>query len=238
MDITLIIPAYNEEAVIGACISAALKSKGDFKEIIVVDNACTDKTKEIALTFPGVRMVREDKKGLTHARQAGLQAATTEYVGYIDADTRMPVGWVAKAEKLFASNTSAVAVSGPAHYFDATRWQKFCLTLGWWGSAPLSYALTGYMIYGAHFVVKRSALVEIGGFNTGIEFYGEDTDIAKRLSKVGKVIFNMHFYINTSARRFQEEGMARMMYVYSVNFIWPALFGKPYTKGYKDIRKS
>ncbi len=237
MDITLIIPAYNEEAEIGPCITSVLRNaSGAFKEIIVVDNASTDKTADVAGSFPGVRVVRESTKGLMHARQAGFQASTSEVLAYIDADTRMPAGWVRNAVALLESRPDAVSASGPGYYYDATQTEAFLLTLGWWISAPLGYRLAGYMLFGAHFAVKRSALLAIGGFNTSVEFYGEDTDLARRLSRVGKTVFNMDFYILTSARRFHDEGMLKIMGRYVLNFLWQAAFGKPYTMGHTDIR--
>src|SRR3989338_8819527 len=103
MDITLIIPAHNEEKHIGGCIESALAhAAGKFKEILVVDNASSDKTAEVAASYPGVRVVKEAHKGLTHARQCGYEAATTEYIAFIDADCRMPDKWFAIAEAHFA----------------------------------------------------------------------------------------------------------------------------------------
>ena len=98
MKISLVIPAYNEESYIGECIDCAiLASRGRVYEIIVVNNASTDRTKEIAIR-KGVRVVDEPEKGLTKARQRGLIEATGDYIAYIDADTRMPNMWFDKIE--------------------------------------------------------------------------------------------------------------------------------------------
>ena len=81
MDISLIIPAHNEELYIGPCLDTAIKnSRGKFKEIIVVDNASTDKTADVARARSGVRVVYEAQKGLTSARQAGLEASSGELI--------------------------------------------------------------------------------------------------------------------------------------------------------------
>jgi glycosyltransferase involved in cell wall biosynthesis len=237
MSISLVIPAYNEEKQIGECLDAVLKNApGKFFEIIVVDNASTDKTKEVALQRKGVRVVYEPNKGLTHARECGRLASSGDLIAYIDADTRMPVGWVDKVEKVFRTSPDVVALSGPSHFFDSTAWQNFVLIFLWWLTAPLAYRITGYMIYGAHFVAKREALQAIGGFDKNIRFYGEDTDIAKRLSKQGKVMFRMDFLIYTSARRFQHAGFLKTNFIYMMNFIWPVLFDKPFGGEYRDVR--
>jgi GT2 family glycosyltransferase len=183
-----------------------------------------------------VRVVHEPRKGLLSARERGFREATGEFVAYIDADTRMPPGWLERAQRAFAGRPDAVALSGPARYWDATALQSAMLRVLWGTSAPLAYRLVGYMIYGAGFVVRRTALEAIGGFNREIEFYGEDTDLARRLSREGKVIFDTRFYILSSARRFATEGMVRTNLVYVLNFAWPVLFGRPFTRRHKDVR--
>jgi glycosyltransferase involved in cell wall biosynthesis len=236
--ISLVIPAYNEEAYLGGCLDSVIASGAGFHEIIVIDNASTDRTAEVAAARPGVRVVREPKKGLLNARQRGYLEATGDAVAYIDADTRMPKGWYERAEATLSAHPEIVALSGPARYWDATPWQRAVLAVLWRVSAPIAYRIVGYMIYGAHFVVRKSALDAIGGFNHAIEFYGEDTDLAQRLSQLGKVKFDTGFVILSSARRFATEGMFRTNLVYVLNFVWPVLFGRPFTRAHKDVRIS
>ena len=235
MDITLIIPAYNEESEIGACIDAAKSSaRGRFKEIIVVDNASADKTGEIA-ALHGARVVREEKKGLPHARTAGLTAATSEYVAYIDADTHLSDSWFDVAERILKANPEAVALSGPRRYFGTTALRRTVL-YAFWIPSPLIYHVVGYMILGGNFIAKKSALLAMGGFDTSIEFYGEDTDIARRLSAIGKVLYRMDLYVYASARRFDTEGLFRPNITYALNYLWPVIFKRPYTTHYRDVR--
>lgn len=236
MDITLIIPAYNEESEIAATLEAAKKmAAGRFREIIVVDNASTDKTSEVA-RMHGATVVREEKKGLPHARAAGLAHAQSEYVAYIDADHHLSETWFDVAERTFKKYPRIVALSGPRKYFGTTKGRIFMLD-SFWFLAPLIYRVVGYMILGGNFIARKDALEKMGGFDTSIEFYGEDTDIARRLSKVGKVMFRNDFYVYSSARRFETEGIWKTNMTYALNYLWPVLFGKPYTVKYKDVRK-
>ena len=237
MKVSLVIPAHNEEAFIGGCLDAVLaNAAGKFHEIVVVDNASSDRTAEIAATRPGVRVVLEPDKGLTKARQRGYLETTGEFVAYIDADTRMPPGWFERAERTFAARPEAVSLSGPPRYWDATRLQRAVLSSVWWSTAPVAYRMVGYMLYGAHFVVRRSALDRIAGFDRDVEFYGEDTDLARRLSPHGRVLFDMRFVIGSSARRFIKEGIVRTNFTYLMNFVWPVVFGRPFTKTHTDVR--
>ncbi len=237
MKISLIIPAHNEEKYIGACLEHAItNSGGAFHEILVVDNLSTDKTAEIAKTFPGVRIVREERKGLTRARERGLKEATGDYLAYIDADTRLGKKWMGMLKKILMKRPEVVCLSGPYTYYDAPLHKKIILNGTWWVSAPLTYRIVGYMVLGGNFVAKKSALVAMGGFDQNIEFYGEDTDIARRLSKHGKVMFKMAFSMPSSSRRFQAEGLIKTNLVYGLNYLWQVVYHKPFTKKYNDIR--
>ena len=235
LKISLIIPAYNEEKYIGECLLSARKHAADFCEIIVINNASTDKTADIAKSFPGVRVVDEPQKGLTRARQRGLLEASGDIIAFIDADCRLPSHWFETVLKEFSGNPNLVALSGPYCYYDLPRFQKFLAELGWLAAPPV-YRAVGYMILGGNFAAKKNALHQMGGFDTTIDFYGEDTDIARRLSPFGKIIFRMDFFVHSSGRRLQVEGLLKTFSVYGVNFLWGIFYGKPFTKRYQDIR--
>lgn len=235
MDITLIICAHNEESVLGETIDVAEKySGGKFKEILVVDNASTDRTAHIAREH-GARVVFEPEKGLPSARQCGFENTMGEYLAYIDADTLITPSWMGVVERTFRERPAVVSLSGPRRYFGAVWYRRWLLNAMWYVS-PLAYYIVGYMILGGNFVVKRSALEHIGGFDRSIKFYGEDTDLARRLSKIGKTLFRMDFYTYASARRFDSEGIWKVNIRYVFNYLWPVLFGRPFTREYQDVR--
>jgi GT2 family glycosyltransferase len=85
-------------------------------------------------------------------------------------------------------------------------------------------------------VIRRDALRAMGGYNVAIEFYGEDTDAAFRLHRLGKVVFTLRLPIYASGRRLAAEGVLTMGMKYSLNYLWVILFRKPFSKGYRDIR--
>jgi len=237
LKISLIIPAFNEENYIEECLENAIKhSNGRFHEIIVVNNNSTDKTREIVEKFPEVKVVFESQKGLTRARQKGLEVATGDLIAYIDADTRLHPLWIRTVENFFLKYPETISLSGPYRYYDGSMPKNFFQHAIWWLGAPINYYMAGYMILGGNFIAKKEALLKTGGFDKNIEFYGEDTDIARRLSKLGKVVFKMDFFIYSSSRRLQKEGFVKTNWVYSINFLWQVLFHHPFTKEYTDER--
>ena len=235
--ISLIICAYNEEKYIGDCLDYAIKnSAGKFFEIIVVDNRSTDRTKEVALKRNSVKVVREENKGLTYARQRGFLTATGDILAYIDADTRMPLCWYEKIVSEFNKNPNLACLSGPALYHDIPVWQKILVWCYWYIIAFPMYFLVGYMVMGANFVIKKEILQKMNGFDTSIKFYGEDTNLARRASKFGKVKFSTNFVIYFSGRRMSGQGLWYTGFEYVKNFLSEVFLHHPATTNYKDFR--
>lgn len=93
-EISVVIPAYNEEATLLQTLSSlAANTTTRTMEIIVVNNNSTDRTAELA-TAAGVRCILETKQGITPARNAGLAAARGKYILNADADTIYPPNWI------------------------------------------------------------------------------------------------------------------------------------------------
>lgn len=245
MKLSIVIPAYNEEAYVGKCLTsiAAEQARGRFEmETIVVNNASTDRTSDVARSFPFVLVVDESRKGLVRARQTGYQVSSGELIANVDADTLLPEGWIAQVFNEFSANSKLVALSGPYIYYDlssVTNWiVRFWYRMGQIVSFldSLVTGRTGTMLQGGNFVLRRSALERAGGFDSNFDFYGEDTAIAKQMGHQGEVKFTFRLPMYTSGRRLQVEGIFVTAGRYMMNFFWTIIFGKAYSKEYKDIR--
>ena len=246
MKLAFVIPAYNEEALIGKCLEsvvAEIARSGTDSEIIVVNNASTDRTGEIARSFPTVRVVDEPKKGLVNARDAGFAAsAGYDLIANIDSDTIVPEGWLDIVFSEFERDPKLVCLSGPYVYYDMSAWNRFLIEL-FYGLTWLIYLLNrfvlrvGSVVQGGNFVFKRAAWEQVGGYDRSIQFFGEDTDVAVRLSKVGGVKWTFKLKMKTSGRRLEKEGVFRTAGTYTLNFLWVTFRGKPATKEYNDIRR-
>ena len=148
----------------------------------------------------------------------------------------MPDWWFPTVEREFNADSGLVCLSGPYIYYDLPYWQQKCSDLYWGTLARPVAATTGFMVVGGNFIAKKSALLAMGGFDSTISFYGEDTDIARRISAHGKVKFLPEFAMPTSGRRMAGEGFFRTGLRYSVNYAWVALFKRPFSQRYQDIR--
>lgn len=246
MKVSFVIPAYNEERRLPDVLESIERSleRGVYDvEVIVVNNASTDRTAEVAGAYPRVRVVHEPKKGMVRARQAGFAASTGDLIANIDADTILPEGWLDRVLEEFEKDEKLVALSGPYIYHDLSVFHRI-VTKIWYMIGYLTHLVNHYvlkigaMLQGGNFVLRREALEKIGGFDTNIEFYGEDTDIARRISKVGKVKFTFKLPMYTSGRRLKHEGTLRTASKYAANYVYTLIFGKPLTVSYTDVRES
>lgn len=244
MKISIIVPAYNEEKLLPRCLKSITSAKlPEDYEIIVVNNASTDRTGEIARSFSGAKVVDEPNKGITKARQAGFRAASGEILVFFDADTVIPPDWFNIALLKFKNNPKLVGVSGPYHFEAISRWAR---ALEWTynyiimpvGEFVWKYLLGrgGIMLLGGNFAVKRSVLEAVNGFNTELEFFGEDTNLTRRVAKVGEIDFYNQLFVYSSPRRFQHEGGVKLATKYVVNFFGEWIFKKPVHKSYEDFR--
>jgi GT2 family glycosyltransferase len=94
----------------------------------------------------------------------------------------------------------------------------------------------GALLYGGNFAVRRDALDAIGGFDTSIEFHGEDTNLGRRVAKVGRVQLRPRCYVFTSARRYKAQGRGRVFGLYVRNFCAEIFLHRPSDTSHEDIR--
>jgi glycosyltransferase involved in cell wall biosynthesis len=235
MIISVVIPAYNEEAELPECLAAiraAARRCFHHIEIIIVDNASTDGTRSCA-EREGAFVIAEPRKGISFARQTGYEASKGDIVCCIDADTRMPRDWFYLLLRNFEDG--AVAVSGPSFFYDLPlryRAMSHIFNL----NAYLIYLINGTMLQGGNFAVRRDALERAGGFDTSIEFYGEDTDVARRVARHGKIRWAWDMAMPSSGRRMRTEGIIRTGITYSMNYASVMLSRGPVTITHRDIR--
>jgi glycosyltransferase involved in cell wall biosynthesis len=244
MRVSFVIPAYNEAANIGRCLDSIfreLRAAHGEGEVVVVDNGSTDRTAELAGAYPEVLVVPEPRKGITVARQAGFAASRGDLVASVDADTMLTLGWLQTVLREFSRDPQLVCLSGPFIYYD-TPWSVRFWTRLFYAAAFVTYLVnrfvlrTGSMAQGGNFICRRWALQRIGGFDTTIDFYGEDTDIAQRLHRVGGVKFTFRLPIYASGRRIVAEGLIVTGARYALNYFWVIVFRKPFTRVSTDIR--
>ena len=245
MKFSIIVPAYNEQKYIAKCLKSIKSLKipcGKSLEVIVVNNASTDKTGEVAQTvLPEAKIIKEPKKGLTRAYNRGAYEAKGEILVFVDADTVLSPDHLEKISKEFARDPKLVAMSGPCIYRDGG---KFCETV--LRFTFLFLALPGEIIFNrwlnlcaslvtGNSVVKKEAFDKVGGFNESI-FYGIEPEFGIRMRKLGKVRFRYRLKAESSARRFKKKGLFLVLGYYVMDNVWQYFFKKSFPREYIDVR--
>jgi glycosyltransferase involved in cell wall biosynthesis len=204
MKVSVVIPVYNEEKTIAACLKSLLRQSVPADEIIVVDNNSTDKTAEIVKQFP-VRIVQEKKQGITFSRNKGFNAAKYAIIVRTDADTIVPKSWIRRIKKHFEEDKDLVALSGPARFSTSA----YTPTLSKW---PTQMFFTSFKqmcghecLYGPNMAIRKSAWEDVRE-ETCIsdKDVHEDMDLALHIAYWGKIKFDSKLVVYSSPRRWKK----------------------------------
>lgn len=115
LTISIIIPVYNGERHIKKTLESIATQTVMPNEVLLIDNNCTDRTVKIAQEFDFVKIVKQKKQGLTHARNLGFDSAKSKILGRIDVDSRLEKEWVMKVVNAFDEDNSLKGVAGTAN---------------------------------------------------------------------------------------------------------------------------
>lgn len=211
--VSIVVPAYNEEAVIERCLRAIVRQSVPASEVLVVDNRSTDGTREAVQRVidehprVGIRLLRQDRRqGLVPTRNLGMDAATGEVLGRIDADTVLKPDWVAQVSRVFADGVMD-AVSGPVEYYDLplrTIGQQIDDRL-----RRLQVRLAGdfVFLFGSNMAVRADAWRDVREFlcDDEADVMHEDLDIAIHLALGGRrIAYCSDMVAGMSARRLDD----------------------------------
>jgi glycosyltransferase involved in cell wall biosynthesis len=176
--LSFIVPAYNEELELPRTIAAIRQAAKDRPhEIIVVDDASTDATSEVAREGRA-RVVSINKRQIAAARNAGAEAARGEILFFVDADTRINEkhveGAIAALREGCAGGGARICVGGTIPLWSRIFIKTFCtLYFG------LNFAA------GAFLFTTRKNFDAVGGFDETL-FIGEEVYFSFALRKLGR----------------------------------------------------
>lgn len=189
--ISLIIPAYNEERCLQACLDSVFGQARPFDEVIVVDNGSSDKTAAIARRYPGVRLITEPQRGRVFAREAGFAAARGDILARIDADAVLPSDWTTKVAAFYARpGNTQTAWTGGAFFYNV----RFPRTVSWLYNRLVfgfNRLLAGHpTLWGSNMAVPAALWREVAGEICRRNDVHEDLDIAIHLHRRG---YRLHY---------------------------------------------
>jgi glycosyltransferase involved in cell wall biosynthesis len=117
--VSVVIPCFNQGRYLREALASVRRQTRPPSEIIVVDDGSTDDTAAVAASDPGVRCVRQPNRGLAHARNRGIQAATGDCLVFLDADDRLMPDAIAVGLEALAAHPACAFVFGRCTRIDA-----------------------------------------------------------------------------------------------------------------------
>lgn len=237
MSLSVIVPALNEEKIIGHTLSELKKrlpSKG--VQIIVADGHSTDRTVAVAKKHSDVVYERgKDWKAASIAagRNAGAKKASGGILLFNDADTLPQKEFVKKALQILQNEPDVVSVGCEVRP-DVPDWntQLFFTILN--GIVRVSTAIGRPVIAGNCVFYRADAFWKVHGFDEEMHA-SEDQDLSLRIRKVGRVVLLTQYTAFTSNRRLQQMGFLGLLKDWGTTTIH-FLMGKK-TKRYAIVRE-
>lgn len=232
LSISVVIPAYNEQDLLPACLESLRIQTRVPDEIIIVDNNSNDKTAQIARNF-GAKVVKETKQGIMPAVYTGISASRSEVIARCDADSIVPVDWLERIEKTLQDNPNAAGLTGPGRFYN-TGSVRATFAQGWYMYSYfllVGSALANWPVFGSNCAIRRSAWQAIESqLHRDRTDIHDDMEISAHLSPMQPIIFKPSLIVGISARALRIGDMQRR-YKYGWNTLsahWPA--GSPWRR--------
>ncbi|MFA6296367.1 MAG: glycosyltransferase [Patescibacteria group bacterium] len=253
MKISIVVPAYNEEKYIRPCIESLVNQDFLDYELIMSLNACTDHTEDVVLdvakknNFNNLKIVKENRKGVSYARQSGAENAQGEIIASCDADTVYPRDWLRKIDNHFnfdlqeqqktleilEAPEQIAVVYGSVRMNGGPAYLKFLARYIYTLFLHISRLFGKDNVTGMNFAYRKDLFIKAGGYDLNLKS-AEDVFLGQKLKKYGKVVFDSKIFVYTSPRRF-EKGFWKFLWFHIKNY-WNVFIFKKQPSDFEDIR--
>ena len=189
--VTVVIPCFNQSRFLDGAIRSVQQQFHAVVECIVVDDGSTDDTLSVAARM-GVRIIRQANRGVAEARNAGLAAAQTEFIVFLDADDELMPDAVALGGAALRAHASAAVAVGRCQPIDSFGRElpvvheeiEFPDLYGRWLARNFVWTPGAAMF-------RRESLQSIGGFPAGVGG-AADYAVYLKLARDGRVLVLPH----------------------------------------------
>ena len=185
LQVSVVVCAYNAERTMAPCLASLEKLNYPNYEVIVVNDGSTDRTREIAERYDGIRLINQENRGLSAARNVGIAAATGEIVAFTDSDCVADPDWLTYLVATFLrSGWSAVGGPNFPPPEDSLVPSAVAVSPGGPTHVLLNDEVAEH-IPGCNMAFRKSALEEINSFDPVFRAAGDDVDLCWRLQNQG-----------------------------------------------------
>lgn len=238
--ISVVIPAYNEEKLIGKCVEAVTNQtiSRDKYEVLVVDNNSTDDTARIALAHGATVIPFTEKQGFTPSKNYGVHKSSSEIIAFTDADSIVDKKWL-ESILIIMKKEKLMCIGGTILPTGKSIMQKFMFRL-YDFFARINQLFGTSLIWGPNMAIRKNAFLEVGGFNSQINA-GDDWDLVMRLQNkfgVKSTLYTNKIVTKTSPRK-QEKLSLLIPYIFIgiINYFTIFIFRRSIALGnHPDVR--
>jgi glycosyltransferase involved in cell wall biosynthesis len=230
MRVSVAVPAYNEESVLGACLKS-LRNQTVPCEIVVCDNNSSDRTYEIAREYAD-RVVRERRQGVAHAFNAASKAASGDLIAFTGADCVVPRDWIEKFLPGFG-DPRVIACFGPVHS-TGRSYRRALKYYSIFDRVIVRFKIT-WGISDANMIIRKDILERVGFFDPKVQMM-EDSHLIRRIRRYGTFRFFRDNVVRTSPRRFEKEGARRIFLDYFAALVLLKLTGRLPARRLSNVR--
>ena len=209
MDISIIVPAYNEEKYIEPCLRSIKRQKTNLKyELIVANSESDDKTAEIAKKYTDNIVMA--KRGIAFARNAGASVAKGKILVFIDADTQIMPDYLEFIFKKFKQDPFLIGLSTSFKFSKQTPELIFAqeVTNGY---LVMRSELGKTTLPGFNTCVLKSKFQKIGGYK---DCFLEDISLSRDLILIGDIKYFSNRKVITSSRKLEKWGTLGVLRYY------------------------
>jgi glycosyltransferase involved in cell wall biosynthesis len=176
--VTVIVAVHNGERFLRSALESLYTQDYEPFEVVFVDDGSTDGSAAIARSFPGIRYVHQENRGLAAARNTGLSLAHGDLLAYLDDDDLIPPHKLRRQAEYLVANPDVGCVLGRQEIMlepgvDPPEWLKRDTIFGDLDGIPLVSAM-----------IRTELLRDVGGFDPSYR-YAEDRDLFVRLRQHG-----------------------------------------------------
>jgi len=214
--VSVVICAYDAERTMRDCLESLRRLDYPNFEVVIVDDGSRDRTADISMDFPEFRLIRQPNKGLSVARNVGMQAARGEIIAYTDSDCVVDPHWLTLMVHSMVENNFD-GCGGPNYAPHEGGWIEASCAAS--PGAPCHVLVAddrAEHLAGCNMLFSKAALAKIGGFDPQFTSAGDDVDICWRLLDAGfklgfsPAAFVWHFRRNTVKAYYgQQRGYGR-----------------------------
>jgi len=209
--VSVVVCSYNGSATIRDTLEGLRNLDYPDFEVIVVNDGSTDSTPDIVSEYPSVKLVATENRGLSNARNTGIETADGDLVAFIDDDAYPDSLWLKYLVLSLSKEENCVGVGGPNLPPPSEDWRIVAMGHAPGGPNPVLVSdRSAEHVPGCNMLFRKEALVEVGGFDPRFRTAGDDVDLCWRLiDKGGRIAYSQSAVVwhhrRSSTRRYWKQ---------------------------------